>query len=164
MDWAANWYKAELDAKVDPESYDPLAVAEGQLALIVKLNRILTSVRPGVHPEGAMPVIRRIRNAYWQTYKVYRQHNEKLRRGWDVPKWDDPFAVEAAKSPAKAWSVEAWLRKERHEAQHLFSTQLTVFHARNDVMRRSERRIFNTTATLLVFECERLTWALKDGT
>lgn len=161
MDWAANRYEAGLDAGADQASYDPLATAEAHLSLVLRMNRILTAVRPGAHPEGEMPVIRRIRTAYWQTYKVWRQHNIKFRRGWDImPEWDDPFDINAAKSPAKVWSVETWLKEDRSAAQAAFSTQLTVFHDRNADMRRVERRIYNTTGTLYVFEVERLDWAL----
>lgn len=160
MDWAANYYKAELDAQIGPADYDPLASAEAHLTLVLRFNRILAAVRPGAHPDGSLPVIRRIRTAYWDTYKCWRQHDSKMRRGWDIPDWEDIQAVEAAKSPAKNWSVEEWLRGDRFAAQRAFSTQLSVFRDRTADMKRSERRIYNTTATLYVFECQRLNWAL----
>lgn len=160
MDWAANYYEGKLDAKADPESYDPLAVVEHHLGSVLRMNRILSALRTEDHPESSMPVVRHLRTAYWQTFLAYKAHDGKFHRQWDVPDWIDPLAIEPAKTPAKMWSIEDWLSNERHDGQALFSTQLTVFRALTDGMRRSVRRIYNTTATLYVYECERINWAM----
>lgn len=163
MDWAAKWYQERFDEKADPESYDPLAVVAESHERVVRMNRILAAIRTG-HPESTLPVLRHLRTAYWQTFLAYRAHDAKFHRGWAVPEWLDPMAVKPATTTAvRTFSIEAWLSKDRWAAATLFSTQLTVFHALNgseDGMRRSVRRQFNTTATLYVYEAERLAWAL----